>query len=107
MANERFDNILTALADPTRRKVFEGLRDGPKPVGALASTLPVSRPAVSQHLKVLSQAGLVSVSEQGTRRYYAIRRERLDDLRHWLDGFWDDVLSGFSQEIDARKGRRQ
>lgn len=94
-----YTDSLAALADPTRRAVFESLRDGPLPVGALASRLPVSRPAVSQHLRVLSDAGLVTMQAQGTRRLYAIRPEGLAELRAWLDGFWSDALTRFAQEI--------
>jgi DNA-binding transcriptional ArsR family regulator len=89
---------LSALADPTRRKIFEGLRAGPLPVGALANGLPVSRPAVSQHLKVLTDAGLVSMQAEGTRRLYAIRPDGLAALRAWLDGFWDLALDRFAEE---------
>lgn len=94
-------NALTALADPTRRRVFESLRAGPLPVGALASRLPVSRPAVSQHLKVLSDAGLVTMQAQGTRRLYAIRPEGLAALRTWLDLFWDEALSRFAAATES------
>lgn len=94
-------NALTALADPTRRRVFESLRAGPLPVGALASRLPVSRPAVSQHLKVLSDAGLVTMQAQGTRRLYAIRPEGLAALRAWLDLFWDDALNRFAAATES------
>ena len=89
-------NAFSALADPTRRLVFESLLAGPLPVGALAERLPVSRPAVSQHLKVLAEAGLVGMQAQGTRRLYAIRREGLTELRAWLDQFWDDALTRFA-----------
>jgi len=92
---------LTALADPTRRRVFESLRAGPLPVGALASRLPVSRPAVSQHLKVLSDAGLVTMQAQGTRRLYAIRPEGLAALRAWLDLFWDEALNRFAAATES------
>ena len=83
---------LEALADPTRRAVLEQLREGPQAVGEIASHLPVSRPAVSQHLKVLKGAGLVSDRAEGTRRLYAVSPEGLDALRAWLDSFWTDVL---------------
>ena len=96
-----YTDSLTALADPTRRAVFESLRAGPLPVGALASRLPVSRPAVSQHLKVLSDAGLVTMQAQGTRRLYAIRPEGLAALRAWLDQFWDDALSRFATATES------
>ena len=94
---------LTALADPTRRAVFETLARGPLPVVEIARRLPVSRPAVSQHLRVLSDAGLVTVTVQGTRRLYAIQPRGLADLRAWLDQFWDDALSAFAREITERK----
>ena len=72
-----YGTALTVLADPTRRQVFERLRDGPRPVNAIAAGLPVSRPAVSQHLKVLKDAGLVEEHSEGARRIYALRREGL------------------------------
>ncbi|MEZ5751363.1 MAG: metalloregulator ArsR/SmtB family transcription factor [Paracoccaceae bacterium] len=99
MANTLSDSVLAALADPTRRQVLEALREGPRSVGVLAERLPVSRPAVSQHLKVLTDAGLVTVHAQGTRRIYAVRPEGLAELRAWLDGFWTDVLAAFAAEI--------
>jgi DNA-binding transcriptional ArsR family regulator len=97
-----YAEVLTALADPTRRSLLEALRDQPQTVGQLAEGRPVSRPAVSQHLKVLEQAQLVSVERQGTRRLYAVRREGLDALRAYLDGFWSDVLEAYSAEIERR-----
>jgi DNA-binding transcriptional ArsR family regulator len=90
-----YDSALTALADPTRRQVFERLRSGPQPVGALARGMPVSRPAVSQHLKVLKEAGLVSDRPEGTRRVYYIDPHGLGALRGWLDQFWDQALAAF------------
>ncbi|GAB4259575.1 MAG: metalloregulator ArsR/SmtB family transcription factor [Pararhodobacter sp.] len=100
MTNALQSKALAALADPTRQQVLDILRSGPKPVGEIAARLPVSRPAVSQHLKVLGEAGLVSVRAEGTRRLYAVRPEGLVPLRRWLDGFWDDVLTRFAAEID-------
>lgn len=94
--------IFAALADPTRRGIFESLRDGPKTVGELAAEQPVSRPAVSQHMKALETAGLVSVEPQGTRRLYSIRREGLSELRDYVDSFWSDALSAYSLEIARR-----
>lgn len=94
-----YESAITALADPTRRKVFEAIAAQPSAVGTLAQALPVSRPAVSQHLKVLSDAGLVQAAAHGTRRIYAIRPEGLADLRAYLDRFWTDVLTEFSNEI--------
>jgi len=91
--------VLTALADPTRRSILEALRAGPRTVGELAANQPVSRPAVSQHLKVLQAARLVSVEPQGTRRLYAIERQGLEELRQYLESFWSDVLSAYGAEI--------
>jgi DNA-binding transcriptional ArsR family regulator len=89
-----------ALADPTRRAVFERLADGPRAVGELASGLPVSRPAVSQHLKVLKEAGLVSDRPEGARRVYRIDPQGLGQLRAWLDRFWDEALEAFKAEAE-------
>ncbi len=79
--------VFSALADPTRRHIFEALREQPKSVGELAKDQPVSRPAVSQHLRVLEAAKLVSVEPQGNRRLYLIKRDGLDDLRQYLESF--------------------
>jgi DNA-binding transcriptional ArsR family regulator len=99
-----YATALTVLADPTRRKVFERLRAGPRPVNALAASLPVSRPAVSQHLKALKDAGLVEERSEGVRRIYSLRREGLTELRDWLDTFWDDALAAFKEEAEKTKG---
>jgi DNA-binding transcriptional ArsR family regulator len=80
-------NTLAVLADPTRREVFERLRAGPSPVNALAAGLPVSRPAVSQHLKALKDAGLVEERSEGAKRIYSLRPQGLVDLRDWLESF--------------------
>jgi DNA-binding transcriptional ArsR family regulator len=95
-----YGNALAVLADPTRRAVFERLRRGPLPVNKLATGLPVSRPAVSQHLKVLKGAGLVEERSEGVRRIYSVRREGLAELRDWLDGFWDEALAAFKAEAE-------
>ena len=95
-----YGTALRCLSDPTRRRVFERLRGGPKSVGALAAGLPVSRPAVSQHLKALKDAGLVKDRSEGTRRVYYIDPEGLGELRRWLDGFWDDALEAFKNEVE-------
>ena len=89
MANAK---AFAALSDPTRREVFERLAQGPRAVGELAEGLPVSRPAVSQHLKVLKEAGLVSDRPEGARRVYQIDPQGLGQLRAWLDRFWDEAL---------------
>ena len=83
-----YAEVLSALADPTRRHIFEALRDEPMTVGELAKGQPVSRPAVSQHLKVLEAARLVSVEPRGNRRLYLVKRDGLDELRNYLDSFW-------------------
>lgn len=95
---------LAVLADPTRRRVFERLRAGARPVNALAAGLPVSRPAVSQHLKALRDAGLVDERREGARRIYSIRRDGLRELRDWLDTFWDDALTAFKLEAEKSRG---
>jgi DNA-binding transcriptional ArsR family regulator len=84
-----------ALADPTRREIFERLARKPAAVGKLAARLTVSRPAVSQHLKVLKDAGLVTVDEQGTRRVYRIDPGGIAAMREYLDRFWDQALAAF------------
>jgi len=88
-----YNTTLTVLGDGTRRQIFEQLKSGPMSVGVLAEHLPVSRPAVSQHLKALKVAGLVSERAVGTRRLYAIRKEGLEELRVWLDSFCDEALT--------------
>src|SRR5271170_2068394 len=98
-----------ALSDPTRRLVLERLAAGPRPVGEIAAGLPVSRPAVSQHLKVLKAAGLVSDRQDGARRIYAIDPRGLGAMRAWLDQFWDTALLAFKAEAervanDEKKG---
>jgi DNA-binding transcriptional ArsR family regulator len=90
-----------ALADPTRRAVFERLRRAPASVGEIAAGLPVSRPAVSQHLKTLRLAGLVADRSEGTRRVYHIDPHGLGELRRWLDQFWDQALDAFRREAEA------
>jgi DNA-binding transcriptional ArsR family regulator len=90
-----YGESLTALADPTRRSVFERLAGGPRSVGEIAAELPVSRPAVSQHLRVLKEAGLVSERRNGTRRYYSVRPDGLAELRGYVDRFWEEALSSF------------
>ena len=98
-----YGNALAALADPTRRRVFERLKSGPKAVGAIARGLPVSRPAVSQHLKVLKEAGLVADRPEGTRRVYYIDPDGLGTLRKWLDQFWDEALAAFAAEVEISR----
>ena len=98
MANEI--HALAALAEPTRRAILERLITGPKPVGEIARGLPVTRPAVSQHLKVLKQAGLVSDRAEGTRRVYRVDPAGLGQIRVWLDRFWRSALEDFRDEVE-------
>lgn len=93
-----YQEVLSALADPTRQQILERLREGPKPVGLLACDLPISRPAVSQHLRVLSDAGLVAVEPEGTRRLYRLAPEGWRELKEYLDTMWEDALAAFAQE---------
>jgi DNA-binding transcriptional ArsR family regulator len=90
-----------ALADPTRREVFERVAQGPTSVGELAAQLPVSRPAVSQHLKVLKDAGLVTETAQGTRRIYRIDPRGIGAMRDWLDQFWQRAMDDFAAYADT------
>ena len=94
------------MADPTRRRVFERLRSGPQPVGVIARGLPVSRPAVSQHLKALKEAGLVGDRPEGTRRVYYIDPQGLGALRKWLDQFWDEALAAFQAEVETASDQK-
>ena len=102
-----YESALRCLADPTRRRVFERLREGPRAVGELAAGLPVSRPAVSQHLKALKAAGLVLDRAEGARRVYFIDPEGLGELRRWLDRFWDQALDAFKHEAETHPPRRR
>lgn len=97
-----YGNALAALADPTRRAIFESLKAGPSPVGVISDHLPVSRPAVSQHLKVLKAAGLVADRAEGARRVYFIDPKGLGVLRAWLDQFWDGTLNAYAAEVDRQ-----
>ena len=99
--------VFTALADPTRRAIVEALRAEPRPVGQIARGLPVSRPAVSQHLRVLSDAGLVTVEARGTQRIYRLAPEGWAALRDYLDAMWDDALSAYAAEARAEARRTE
>jgi DNA-binding transcriptional ArsR family regulator len=91
-----------ALGDPTRRAVFELLRKGPQPVVAIAAQVTVSRPAVSQHLRVLKDAGLVTDTAVGNKRLYAVSSKGLESARSYLESFWDGVLTEFRQAVEAQ-----
>jgi DNA-binding transcriptional ArsR family regulator len=106
--------LLAALSDPTRQAVLNLLRDRPSTVGDLADRLPVSRPAVSQHLRVLKSAGLVQEERRGTRHYFRIDPESLAELRSHIDAMWKDALSAFAdfakketvKHVRSRKSKR-
>jgi DNA-binding transcriptional ArsR family regulator len=102
------EQVLDALGDPTRRLVFKRLRNATRSVREIAEGMDVSRPAVSQHLKVLKAAGLVVVRAEGTRRLYAVDTRGIEALRRWLDGSWDDALAAFAEasEREAARGRK-
>lgn len=91
---------LAALADPTRRRIFERVAERPQAVGELAGDLPVSRPAVSQHLKVLKEAGLVFDSPEGNRRIYRLDPEGIDAMRAYLERFWNRSLAAFQAAVE-------
>jgi DNA-binding transcriptional ArsR family regulator len=101
------ERALDALGDPTRRLVFKRLRGGARSVTEIADGMDVSRPAVSQHLRVLEEARLVTFRAEGTRRLYSVNAKGLEQLRDWLDGFWDQTLLAFKEaaEREAAKGK--
>jgi len=103
------ERAFNALGDPTRRAVLKRLRGGARSVGEIAEGMEVTRPAVSQHLKVLKEARLVSVHAEGTRRVYAVDTRGIESLRNWLEGFWDQALTAFKvmAEREAIKERKQ
>ncbi len=90
---------MDCLADPTRRRILEKLRFGPAAVGEIAANLPVSRPAVSQHLKLLKAAGLVAERREGTRHYFTLSPEGLGELRTYVEGLWSDALAAFAAHV--------
>lgn len=95
-----YGQAIAALADPTRRAVFERLRGGPRPVVEIARGLPVSRPAVSQHLRVLKDAGLVRERRQGTRNFYSVNGDGLAELREYFENYWDEALAAFKEAVE-------
>jgi DNA-binding transcriptional ArsR family regulator len=102
-----YEHALRALGDETRRSVLEELRGGPRAVGEIAARLPVSRPAVSQHLRVLKEAGLVTERQDGTRRLYRVDPDGLAGLREYLDAFWVEALASFKQAAEAEERRKK
>ena len=101
------ERALDALGHPTRRRVFRRLRNGTRSVREIAEGMDVSRPAVSQHLKVLKAAGLVVVRAEGTRRLYAVDTRGIEALRGWLDGFWDEALAAFKKAAEKTAKERK
>src|SRR3954470_24048932 len=98
---------LEALGDGNRREIMEQLRRGPRPVGEIAAALPVSRPAVSQHLRVLKEAGLVTERKDGTRRIYGVDAQSVAELRDYFDEFWSDALESFKRAVEQDEGRKK
>ena len=101
------ERALDALGDPTRRAVLKRLRAGARSVGEIAEGMEVSRPAVSQHLKVLKAARLVTVHAVGTRRVYTVDGSGIVSLRKWLDGFWDQALTAFTAAAEREATREK
>jgi DNA-binding transcriptional ArsR family regulator len=103
------ERALDAIGDATRRVVLKRLRGGGRSVGEIADGMAVSRPAISQHLKILKSARLVTVHAVGTRRVYAVDTRGIQSVRNWLDGFWDEALTAFkaAAERETAKGRKQ
>jgi DNA-binding transcriptional ArsR family regulator len=107
VAMSKADKALDAFGDPTRRRVFERLRHRTHSVREIADGMDVSRPAVSQHLKVLQEAGLVIVRAEGTRRLYSVEPRGIAALRGWLDGFWDEALTAFKEAAEREAIRER
>ena len=101
-----YRNAIDALGDPTRRAIFERLRSGPLAVVDIADELPVSRPAVSQHLRVLREAGLVTERREGTRRLYRIDPDGLGEVRDYFDDFWNEALAAFKATAEEERRNR-
>jgi DNA-binding transcriptional ArsR family regulator len=99
-------DVLHALADPTRRAILERLRQAPRSVGEIADGLPVTRPAVSQHLRVLEGAGLVRARQEATRRVYSVELRGIVELRRYLDAFWDEALGSFKAHAAGRSRKK-
>src|ERR671914_888115 len=102
-----YAQALQALGTRPRRAVLEELRDGPRAVGEIAAALPVSRPAVSQHLRVLKEAGLVTERQNGTRHLYRVDPDRLAELREYLEAFWEEALASFKAAAEKEEGRKK
>jgi DNA-binding transcriptional ArsR family regulator len=98
---------LAALADPTRQAILQLLRDHPMPVGEIAADMPISRPAVSQHLRILKEVHLVREERRGTRHYFELNPEGFGDLRAYIDSMWQDALQAFAQHVKKQEGKRR
>ena len=105
MSDQAAEAVFDALGEPVRRRILELLHDGPTPVGQLADRLPVGRPAVSKHLRVLSDAGLIEHRSVGTRNLYALAPGGLAAAQQWLAATWDTVLAAYAKEVSRRAGR--
>jgi DNA-binding transcriptional ArsR family regulator len=101
------EQVLDALGDSTRRSVLKRLRGGARSVSEIAEGMEVSRPAVSQHLKILKAARLVSDHAEGTRRLYAVNARGIEALRSWLDGFWDEALLAFKETAERQTAKER
>src|SRR5918999_761352 len=102
-----YQTTLEVLGDPTRQVLIERLRAGPLPVGKLAAGLPISRPAVSKHLRVMKEAEVVRVTEEGTRNFYELDLQTLDEVRRYLESFWDTSLKRFKRAAEASYKERK
>jgi len=105
MSNQSADAVFDALGEPVRRRILELLREGPTPVGQLAERLPVGRPAVSKHLRVLSNAGLIEHRSAGTRNLYALAPDGMAAAQQWLVRTWDTALAAYAAEVSRRSQR--
>jgi DNA-binding transcriptional ArsR family regulator len=103
MSNQSAEAVFDALGEPVRRRILELLRAGPTPVGRLADRLPVGRPAVSKHLRVLSDAGLIQHRRVGTRNLYALAPDGMASAQQWLVRTWDSALAAYAAEVKRRK----
>src|ERR1700744_2724172 len=107
MSDQAAEAVFDALGEPVRRRILELLHDGPTPVGRLAERLPVGRPAVSKHLRVLSDAGLIEHRSAGTRNLYALAPDGMAIAQQWLAGTWDTALAAYAAEVKRQREREK
>ena len=100
------EKVIHSISEPNRREILNLLRNSELPSSEIATHFAISAPAISQHLKVLEQSGLVTVRRAGTKRYYRIRREGLDELKQYLDSFWDDSLLRLKEAAEAEERKK-